>query len=219
MGENTNAFSGAPTVNERNEVIQGHNRSAGLKKGYDQGNGQYKTDLAANAEKFGFTTEQVNSMKNPVLVREIKATDAGAIELGNYDVKDLETGGKRRIDPVAVTRRMPFAEKGKIASLLKGDDKTLNQSIRDNQDRLIELISPFLNQAQRNTIIKDGAITEAGAKDLEAVVQHFMFDNGDIALPELFENLSHIQKEGLKKHSHPFLQTPPKVFYRNYRGQ
>jgi len=199
LGENTNAYSGAPVVNERGEVIQGNNRSAGLRKGYKRGNVKYKTDLANNAEKFGFIKEQVEGMNNPVLVREIAVSDVGAIELGNYDVKDLETGGKRRLDPVSITRRMPFELKGRISEVLfKGDD-TLNKSLRDNSKKILELMSPYLNQSQRNTLFKDGLLTESGAKDLEAVVQHFLFDGGDVALPDLFESLSHTQKEGLRK--------------------
>jgi hypothetical protein len=200
LGENTNAYSGAPIVNERNEVIQGNNRSAGLRKGYKQGNEKYKNDLVDNAEKFGFTKEQVSKFKEPILVRETAVTDEFSIELGNYDAKDLETGGKRRIDSIAVVRRMPFDVKGKIANILfREEDKTLNQAIRDNIKDFINLINPYLNQAQRNTIFKDGELTEAGAKDLESVVQQFLYDGGDVALPELFESLSYNQKEGIKK--------------------
>ena len=199
MGENTNAYSGAPVVNERNEVIQGNNRSAGLRKGYQRGNEVYKKSLAENAEKFGFSKEQVEGMKNPVLVREVAVSDSGAIELGNYDVKDLESGGKRRLDPITITRRMPFDLKGRIADILFKGEETLNQAIRSNTKRVMELIDPYLNQSQRNTILKDGNLTEAGIKDLESVVQHFLFDGGDPALPDLYENLSGTQKEALRK--------------------
>jgi hypothetical protein len=200
LGENTNAYSGAPVVNQRNEVVQGNNRAAGLKKGYERGNPAYKESLKANATKFGFSPSQVEGMKNPVLVREVATSDQGAIELGNYDVKDLETGGKRRLDPVAVTRRMSFDNKKRLAEILFGAEGTLNEAIRGNVKRVMEILNPFLNQAQRNTLMnKEGNLTEAGAKDLEAVVQQLLFDNGDPALPDLFENLTQTQKEGLRK--------------------
>jgi len=203
LGENSNAYSGAPIVNERDEVVQGNNRASGLKKGYLKENFKYKEDLIVNATKFGFTEKQVLSLRSPILVRELKINDMMSIDLGNYDVKDLETGGKRRLDPVAVTRRMPFSEKGKIVNLLfknnEEEGQTLNQAIRGNQDKLITLISPFINQAQKNTIVKDGQLTEGGIKDLELVIQYFMFDNADVSLPEIFESLSHLQKEGLRK--------------------
>jgi len=208
LGENSNAYSGAPIVNERDEVVQGNNRASGLKKGYLKENFKYKEDLIVNATKFGFTEKQVLSLRSPILVRELKINDMMSIDLGNYDVKDLETGGKRRLDPVAVTRRMPFYEKGKIVNLLfknnEEEGQTLNQAIRGNQDKLITLISPFINQAQKNTIVKDGQLTEGGIKDLELVIQYFMFDNADVSLPEIFESLSHLQKEGLRK-SLPYL--------------
>jgi hypothetical protein len=193
------AYSGAPVVNERNEVVQGNNRSAGLKKGYDRNNQQYKNDLIDNAEEFGFSEEQVRSMKSPILVRQIASNDQGSIELGNYDVKDLETAGTRRIDPVATTRRMPFGAKGRLAELMFSGEDTLNKAIRKNQKRIIEIISPYLNQAQRSTIIKDGALTDIGVNDIEDIAKQFLFDNGDSSLPDLFDNLSATQKEGLRR--------------------
>ena len=204
LGENTNAYSGAPVVNERNEVVQGNNRSAGLKIGYDRGNKKYKNDLADNAEKFGFTREQVEGMKNPVLVREVAFSDEGAIEYGNYDAKDLETGGKRRIDPLALVKRIPLKEKARLAKLLFSGEGTLNSNIRANSKDVLAILNPFLNQAQRTTLLKDGEITSSGVEDIEALVQQFLFDNGDMALPELFENLPYRQREGIRK-SLPFI--------------
>lgn len=209
LGESTNAYSGAPVVNERNEVIQGNNRSAGLRKGYSRGNEEYKNSLIKNASKFGFTEEQVSSMESPILVRQVAVSDEGAIEIGNYDVKDLETGGIRRLDPVAITRRMPFSAKGRMAELMFSGDETLNQTIRDNQKKIIEIISPYINQAQRNTIIKDGVLSDVGIKDIEDIAKQFLFDNGSSFLPEIFENLSATQKEGLKRSLPYIFSVPP----------
>jgi hypothetical protein len=46
------------------------------------------------------------------------------------------------------------------------------------------------NAVLKYLVNKDGELTEAGAKDLEGVVQQFLYDGGDVALPELFESLS-----------------------------
>jgi hypothetical protein len=204
LGENTNAYSGAPVVNERSEVVQGNNRAAGLKIGYNQGNSKYKNDLADNAEKFGFSKEQVLEMKNPILVREVAFSDEGAIEFGNYDAKDLETGGKGRIDPIALVKRIPIKAKAQLTALLFKDDLTLNNAIRNNEKEVLGILTPYLNTSQRTTLIKDGELSARGVQDIEAVVQQFLFDNGDMALPDLFENLSHKQKEGIRK-SLPFI--------------
>lgn len=199
LGESQYPYWGAPVVNTRNEVIQGNNRTAGLRKGYAKNNPTYRDWLLENAEQFGFTREQVEAMENPMLVREVNASDNGAIELGNYDVKDLESGGKSRINPVAVTRRIPINVKGQLSQLLFKGDETLNSAIRANINKVMEIISPYLNTAQRNTIFRDGNITEAGISDLENIFKHFLFDGGDTALPDLFENLTRTQQEGLRK--------------------
>lgn len=208
MGENTNAYSGAPVVNARGEVVQGNNRSAGIRKGYQRGNMAYRDALAANAEKFGFTAEQVQGMKNPVLVREIDVNDDAAIELGNYDVKDLETGSRARIDPVTVVRRMPMATKGRLAEIMFRTDKTVNAAVRENERAVIEILSPFLNQAQRNTIAPSGRLTDVGISNIEEMARQLLFDNGDPNLPEIFDQLPATQRAILQKSLPALLSTP-----------
>lgn len=202
LGENENAYFGSPVVNERGEVIQGNNRSEGLRKHYNQGKEDYKAQLAADAEKFGLTKEQVEGMKEPVLVRKIKVDDRTAIELGNNDVKDLETGGKRRIDPITTARRIPQGAKGEITDALfkENPDKTINAAVRDNFKKLIELVKPYLSNTQLETIVtKEGEPRPEGLRDLETLVQHFLYDGGDNNLPDLFEGMSGAAKGGLTK--------------------
>jgi len=202
LGGNSLAYSGAPVVNERGEVIQGNNRSEGLKKHYNSGSLKYKSDLEANAEQFGFTKNQVAEMKNPVLVRVANVSDAKSIELGNFDVKDIETGGKRRIDPVATSSRLPRTVKQKITEILfqNNNDQTLNNSIRENIDAVIGVLKNYLNDAQLSTLInKNGDPNPEGIKDISVLIEHFLFEDGDSNLPELFESLSFNAKEGILK--------------------
>lgn len=203
LGADTNAYGGAPVVNQRGEVIQGNNRVAGLKKGYALGTALYKAALEKNAAQFGFTPEQVYQMKNPVLVREIAVNDAQAIEYGNYDVKDLETSGKRRIDPVALVRRMPTKVRESLAKLVASGE-SINETIRNNQTEIYDLLKPYLNQSQKTTMLKNGKFTEEGIEDIESVFQQFLFQNGDSDIATAFESLSNTQREGLKK-SLPYL--------------
>jgi len=192
LGDKADAFGGAPVVNTRNEVIQGNNRAAGLRKGATnntQGSREYNQWLSDNAADFGFTPEQVAGMENPILVREVDTTDEGAIELGNYDVKDLETGGKRRVDPVAISRRISPAKKQRIVEIVLTSDETLNAQIRKNIKQLWPILSPFLNQSHRDTMMRDGELTEAGAKDIEAIIQQFLFDNAPAGMADLFDQL------------------------------
>lgn len=209
LGENTNAYSGAPIVNARGEVIQGNNRAAGLKIGYEEGNMSYKEQLANQAEKFGFTYEQVMEMKNPILVRRVDVADDFAIELGNYDAKDLETGGVRAIDPVATSRRMPVEAKQALTDLLFNSDyKTTNEAIKGLGSQVMNIIGPYINNAQRMSIASDGKLNANGVNQIEALVSQFMFDNAGESLPDMYEQLPYNAKQGISK-ALPYLFSVP----------
>lgn len=201
VGASPNAYSGAPVVNARGEVVQGNNRASGLKEHYKQGGTAYKEALAANAAQFGLDPEQVRGMENPVLVRRISVPDARAIELGNYDAKDIETGGRRGIDPVATAARIPSAVKGRIAERLfaRDGDTTLKGAVRDSYPDLVKMLEPYLNPAQRTTLYKAGTNEPSarGVQELEALVKHFLFDGGPSELAEVFEALPHHAQAGI----------------------
>lgn len=210
VGESPNPYFGAPVVNQRGEVIQGNNRSLGLKRHYEEGGSSYKKQLADNAEKFGMTREQVEGMKNPVLVRETAIDDAMAIELGNYDVKDLETGGKQRIDPITTVRKMAPEDKNKLAAIIfDGDYSTVKEAIRDNQQQVGSIISKQINAAQRNTIFdKEGNINPKGMEDIENIVNNMLFESGPAVLPEAFNELSYNQQKNIQKAIKHIFNTP-----------
>lgn len=200
LGANENAYAGAPIVNSRGEVIQGNNRSAGLRKGYAWGVKIYKEALADVAEQFGFTREQVEGMKAPILVREVNLTDSAAIEFGNYDVKDTETGAARALDPVAVSRRMPFSVKGQILDLLFSDPSiTFTEALRKSTRQFVDMIRPYVTAAHIDTMLKDGNFTPQAVKNIEDLIKYFLFADGHTELPQLFEALPNVQRQGIVK--------------------
>ena len=76
MGDSKLASDGAPIVGSDNIVESGNGRVLALKLAYGRGQAtekqaqKYRQYLSDNAEQFGLSTEQVSSMKKPVLVRE-----------------------------------------------------------------------------------------------------------------------------------------------------
>jgi hypothetical protein len=211
VGDNSNAYSGAPVVNERGEVIQGNNRAEGLKKHYKNKGNTYKEQLKAEAKKFGLTEGDIDAMENPILVRKVSVNDSRSIELGNYDVKDIETGGTRRIDPVATSRRIPNKVKSTILDILfKGNpDMTLNEAIKAKLDPLMNILKSFLNPAQIEGVIrKSGEPNPKGIEDVQVLIQTFLFDGGNVNLSEQFESLSSRARNGV-------LRSLPKLFTLN----
>lgn len=201
VGEGPNAFFGAPVVNKAGEVIHGNNRSIGIKKHYGQKGSSYKSQLSENAEKFGLTKDQVEGMENPVLVREVAVDDNTSVQLGNFDVKDLETGGKQRIDPIVTVRKMSPESKSSLSSIVfDGDHKTVKEAIRSNIGKVAEIIKKYINPAQfAKAFNKAGEITESGMDDISSVVNHFLFDKGDPVLPEAFSQIPDVIQKGLQK--------------------
>ena len=194
-------YSGIPVINKRGEVIQGNNRTEGIMNGYLIKNTTVRDYLLENIEKFGFTIEDANSVgENVFIVREVQVDDNMAIELGNYDVKDLETGSKRLIDENAVARRIPYAVKASIMNklFLNYDNQTLNALVRQNSSFLYDIISPLLNASIKNTITNaDGSVNADGVSGFENVIIQFLFDNGDPNLRVLFENMPVTVQDGI----------------------
>jgi hypothetical protein len=200
-GEGPTAYVGAPIVNTRGEVIQGNNRSIGLKKHYSRGGEEYKAQLKEQAERFGINPADVDKMKNPILVREVDVDDARAVELGLYDIKDTETGGRGRLDPVVVVRKMTDEDKGKLSALVfDSEETTIKGAIRANPDAIGAIVSKYLNPAQRNTIFnKDGSINATGIDDIEKVVNNLIFESGPAVLPEAFSELPDMIQKNVQK--------------------
>ena len=93
------AYTGAPVVNGRGEVIQGNNRTDALQTMYDgeerhaKSAGLYKEYLKAHASEYGMTAEQVDAMAHPVAVDVAEVSDSEAIRLGHRGQTDLESAG------------------------------------------------------------------------------------------------------------------------------
>ena len=93
------AYTGAPVVNGRGEVIQGNNRTDALQTMYDgeerhaKSAELYKEYLKAHASEYGMTVEQVDAMAHPVAVDVAEVSDSEAIRLGHRGQTDLESAG------------------------------------------------------------------------------------------------------------------------------
>jgi hypothetical protein len=201
LATSPNAYSGAPVINRRGEVLQGNNRSIGVKRHYAEGGTSYRQDLLDQAESLGLDRAAIEGMRQPVLVRVADVSDQRAIELGNYDVKQMETGGTQRIDAVTTARRIPFSDKLAIVRrLLANPDDTVNANIRNNIKSVYPILSGYLNSAQLQTLFtKNGELKPQGLQDVEQLLRHFMFEGGDVSLPTIFEELPLHLREGLFK--------------------
>ena len=191
------AYTGAPTVNSRGEVIQGNNRSAALKtmwQSHAEQAEKYKQYLMEHAEEFGLNAEDIARMENPVLVNMADVDDEKAIELGQYDVKDTESGGTERIKPKNAVMKMGGDMKTFAARLLSSSDEeaSFSQLVDANGVDVLKWMSQkgFITPTQyKSAFDSKGNLTAEAANDLKGIMYQSIFQNGSERLEEMFNTL------------------------------
>lgn len=176
------AYTGAPIVNSRGEVVQGNNRSAALREMYDgfpDSVEAYKQFLRENAAEFGLTEEDIDKIQNPVLVRMTDTADEEAIRLGNMTAADTESGGVQRI-PAKETARKLGDKLGRFIEILtstEDEEATINSTIKGNAVKALEYLhqNGIINDTQYQSAFNNGSPAADTIADLAAIVTDVLF--------------------------------------------
>ena len=191
------AYTGAPSVNARGEVIQGNNRTAALKRmwqGYPEQAAAYKQYLMDHASEYGLNPEDIAAMEQPVLVNLMDVTDEQAIELGQYDVKDTESGGTERIKPRNVSQKMGDKAERFASILLRttDEDASVSQLIDEHAVETLKWLEAqhYISPTQyRSAFNAEGEVTTEAKKDLRGILYQAVFKNGSERLEDMFNAL------------------------------
>ena len=192
------AYTGAPTVNTRGEVIQGNNRSDALR--YLWGNklpeqqqayGQYLID---NAEQLGLDLEALNTMQHPVLVNMLDVDDAEAIRLGQMTAQDTESGGIERIKPKNVAQKLGDDMRSFANRLLSSGDEeaTFGQLVDRNGTDVLKWMNQtgaITSTQFQSAFDSKGNLTAEAKNDLQKVLYQAVFKGGSLQLEEMFDAL------------------------------
>ena len=191
------AYTGAPSVNARGEVIQGNNRTAALKRmwqGYPEQAAAYKQYLMNHASEYGLNPEDIAAMEQPVLVNLMDVTDEQAIELGQYDVKDTESGGTERIKPRNVSQKMGDKAERFASILLRttDEDASVSQLIDEHAVETLKWLEAqhYISPTQyRSAFNAEGEVTTEAKNDLRGILYQAVFKNGSERLEDMFNAL------------------------------
>jgi N12 class adenine-specific DNA methylase len=190
------AYTGAPSVNARGEVIQGNNRSDALKlmwNSYPENGEAYKKYLADHADEFGIDAEELGKMQHPVLVNMIDADDKQAIELGQYVAQDTESGGVERIKAKNTVQKMGARIKNFASILLNGEeDESFAQLVDKNGAAVLKWLNKagFISDTQvQSAIDRNGNVTAEATNDLKQMMYQSIFTDAPTRLEEMFGNL------------------------------
>ncbi len=195
---NATAYTGAPTVNTRGEVIQGNNRSDALRYLWENNLPQqqqaYKQYLIDNAGRLGFDSDAVNAMQQPVLVNMLDVDDAEAIRLGQMTAQDTESGGIERIKPKNVAQKLGEDMRMFANRLLNSSDEdaSFGQLVDRNGTDVLKWMSQtgaISNTQYQSAFDSKGNITPEAKNDLQKVLYQAVFKGGSQQLEEMFDKL------------------------------
>lgn len=192
------AYTGAPTVNTRGEVIQGNNRSDALRylwqSNLPQQQQTYKQYLIDNAEQFGIDPEAVNAMQNPVLVNMLDVDDTEAIRLGQMTAQDTESGGIERIKPKNVAQTLGDNMRTFANMLLSSgeEDASFGQLVDRNGTEVMKWmnqVGAISNTQFQSAFDSKGNLTAEAKNDLQKVLYQAVFKGTSQQLEEMFDKL------------------------------
>lgn len=211
------AYTGAPTINARGEVIQGNSRADALRAVWesfrDTSGAKYKQYLIDNAEDLGIDPEAIEGMKSPVLVHLADVSDERAIELGQYRQADIESGGVERINPQTLYAKIGEKRDTFIRFLLgtSDDDLSLAEAITRNAAETLSWLNRqgFISDTQfRSAFGAKGEITAEAKEDLRNALYRSFFEGAHNSLETEFYNLPKRTQQALLRVSYRDQQSP-----------
>lgn len=211
------AYTGAPTINARGEVIQGNSRADALRAVWesfrDTSGAKYKQYLIENAEALGIDPEAIEGMKSPVLVHLADVSDERAIELGQYRQADIESGGVERINPQTLYAKIGEKRDTFIRFLLgtSDDDLSLAESITRNAAETLSWLNRqgFISDTQfRSAFGSKGEITAEAKEDLRNALYRSFFEGAHNSLEAEFYNLPKRTQQALLRVSYRDQRSP-----------
>lgn len=191
------AYTGAPTINARGEVIQGNNRSDALRQmweGHKDQAEQYKQYLKDHADEFGLRAEDIDSVERPVLVNMLEVDDTEAINLGQFVAQDTESGGIERIKPKNIMQKMGNDMRS-FANLLlaSSDEETSFAGLVDaNGTNVLKWMMQkgYITPTQYSSAFDSkGNLTAEAKNDLRGIMYQSIFKGGSVRLEEVFNAL------------------------------
>lgn len=191
------AYTGAPTVNSRGEVIQGNSRSDALRLMYEsqrESAQRYRQYLVDHAADFGLTPEQIVSMESPVLVNVVDVDDNEAIRLGQFVAQDTESGGVERIKAKNAVQKMGD-KVGNFANMLLSttdEEATFAQLVDANGVEVLKWMNQqgFITDTQYASAFNSrGNLTGEAVNDLKGIMYQSIFTGGSTRLEEIFNKM------------------------------
>ncbi len=194
LAEGATAYSGAPIVNMRGEVIQGNGRGFTIKYYYatfPEDPKGYKKWLKANLACYDIR-EDLKKIAKPVLVRMVRVSDAEAIELGQYTAKDLEAVANETTQIKSKVGLISDQALDIILNNLLSKDtgeQSLSELIRASDLLKLLIKENIIRGDDLEVYTRNGIINETGVNFITKLLLNLTFKDGDVNTADVFLQL------------------------------
>ena len=179
LGANRMASDGAPVIGSDMMVESGNGRVLGIRKAYKYGMAEHYRDyLRQNAEMFGLTPEDVNSVKKPVLVRE-RLTDVDRVKFTSEANEGTVT---------SFSASESALDDAKKITMSMFNDYNNDKEFEENEDFIRDVISVLPKNERGNLLQADGSVSRAGLERVRNAMAAKAY-NSDSILRRLSELL------------------------------
>ena len=208
LAESRNVNEGAPVINQDNVVENGNGRTMAITRAYKHGGEAYnasakayKRFLVDNAEKFGYTKEQVEAMENPVLVRQ---RNASSDNLQDSIIHSTNGGMKMSSSQQAQADVKKLTAK----TLAKYNyDGSGDLTLESNRDFVTSVLNEVSDKSDRDVLFdKDGKPSKAGIERVRAVMTAAAYGN-----TELLDRMSESTDNDMQNVIKAYVSVAPRV--------
>ena len=208
LAESRNVNEGAPLINQDNVVENGNGRTMAITRAYKHGGEAYtasakayKQFLMDNAEKFGYTKEQVEAMENPVLVRQ---RDSSSDNLQDSIIHSTNGGMKMS----ASQQAQADVKKLTAKTLAKYNyDGSGDLTLESNRDFVTSVLNEVSDKSDRDVLFdKDGKPSKAGIERVRAVMTAAAYGN-----TELLDRMSESTDNDMQNVIKAYVSVAPRV--------
>lgn len=190
LADSPTPVDGPPIVTsgEKRLVLGGNGRSMMLLRGLksEATADAYRKALAAKAEQFGLDRSAIDSMKRPVLVREVPLSAGSPRSELQAAVRRYNEGLTQHLAPkaqaIAESRMLTDATIGKVGDLLAASDGSLRDLLREKPADIVKALRDdgvVTQQNQTEWISESGALTDSAKDRLERMFLGRVVESGD----------------------------------------
>lgn len=186
INTNPDAVNGPPVVTKDGIVLGGNSRSMSTQRLYKAGGGDaYKNSLRLNASQFGMTPAAIDSMKQPVLVREVEtpANIEQARRIGADLNKNMTGAMGQGEKAVSAGRSVKPQTLATISGMVNdaGEGATLRDVMRQNGKDIVSMMvkDGVISDRERSQFVDTatGGLNEEGKSFVERALMGSVVDD------------------------------------------